>query len=429
MLKQGTVLAVTALLATATAEAQTTDASTAGGFGGTAATAPAPSAALSIFDTDNGARLNTRLGDPLPGLTADQLALFNSGKATFQEEENATEDGLGPVFNNTSCASCHNVPATGGGSTTLETRFGKMSGGKFDPLANEGGSLIQTTGIGVFPDPNGGPACNYVGELVPADANVQAGRRTTPLFGFGLVDAVPELELRLLASHERLAFPGEAGTVAVVHDIKNNRNAVGRFGWKNQNPNVHQFSGDAYLNEMGITNPEFPNENCPQGDCSLLRCNPVPTLNDDGGDVTEFTNFITLLAPPPRGPTTGSVVHGGQVFRTVGCNHCHTPTLVTGPSPIAAISGKLFHPYSDFLLHDMGSLGDGIEQPPAGVRLMRTAPLWGVNQITSLLHDGRASSVSDAIQAHDGQGAQAKRNFNRLSPADKQALLDFVNSL
>src|SRR5205823_10253417 len=165
-----------------------------------------------------------------------------------------------------------------------------------DPLAAQGGSLLQDHGIGAV-----GDGYVYDAEQIPAEANVVAHRRTTPLFGLGLVDAIPEAEIQKLAALQRAIDPTVAGTVAMVPDISKGRLAVGRFGWKNQNPSLFQFAGDAYLNEMGITNPEFPNESCPQGDCTTLDNNPLPGLNDDGEDVARFTDFMSLLAPPPRG--------------------------------------------------------------------------------------------------------------------------------
>lgn len=366
------------------------------------------------FDADDGARPATALGDPIAGSDTQR---FQAGKTEFETVEDPQE-GLGPILNDVSCAACHSVPVTGGGSTRLETRFARGRNAGSDPLQNEGGTLIQERGIGVFPDPAGGPACNYVGETVPKDATTSSKRRTTPLFGLGLVDAMTTDRMNQVAAHERQQFPGQAGHVAIL-----STGQAGKFGWKCQVPTLQFFSGDAYLNEMGVTSPDFPNENCPQGDCSLLRCNPGPKpVNDDGSGVQAFADFMTMLAPPPRGPTPPTVTRGQEVFLAISCNACHTPRQVTA-------SGQVFHPYSDFLLHNMGSLGDGIPLGGAGGQEFRTAPLWGLNRIGTFLHDGRANNVTEAIQAHSGQGASAKGGFNGLSAADKQALLDFLNSL
>jgi len=178
---------------------------------------------------------------------------------------------------------------------------------------------------------------------------------------------------------------------------------------------------------MGITNPQFPNETCPQGNCALLETCPPPgpkPLNDDGEGVDKFTDFMTFLAPPPRDASkdTPDVIAGEQIFQQIGCASCHQPTLQTG-------NGVPFNPYSDFLLHDMGSLGDGITQGNATGRLMRTAPLWGVRKIESFLHDGSASNLENAILAHDGQAKPARNRFNGLSSSDLRQLLAFLNSL
>jgi CxxC motif-containing protein (DUF1111 family) len=367
--------------------------------------------------------LQARPGDPLPGLSQALLARFAAGKQEFESDE-TPEEGLGPVFNDTACARCHTDPAVGGGSALLETRFGtRKADGTFDPMTDTGGSLIQVKGIGVA------GACDFTGEKVPPEATLVSLRRTTPLFGLGLIDAVPESTFRYIAQLEHGFWPDEAGRVATVHDIAEDRDAVGRFGWKNQVPTVHQFSGDAYLNEMGITSPEFPDENCPGGDCSLLACNPLPGINDDGEGIVAFTDFMTLLAPPPRRFINGQAWAGRQVFGTVGCTHCHWDTLRTGDSPVVSLDHVTFHPYSDFLLHDMGSLGDGIATGDARGREFRTAPLRGLSAITLYLHDGRAKTVKDAVLAHDGQARRARDRFARASAQDQAALLAFLATL
>ena len=383
---------------------------------------PPPSADGTGFP---GLSASTMLGDPFANLTAAELALFNAGKVEFEAVETIA-DGLGPVFNEASCATCHNGPV-GGTTGRKETRFGRIINGGFDPMPDFGGSLIQDHGIGVVTTATG--SFTFTGEVVPPEATVTAQRITTPLFGLGLVDAVPDEELIRLARFETVTSPGTAGTPSRTTEIRTGLTRVGRFGWKAQVPTLHQFSGDAYLNEMGITNPEFPTENCPQGNCLALAFNPFPKLNDDGTGVTEFTDFMTLLAPPPRGKLSLQVLVGSGIFATIGCANCHTPALVTGNSPVPALSRKVFQPFSDFLLHDMGSLGDGIVQGAATGRQMRTAPLWGVRTRSQLLHDGRATSLDGAIRAHDGQGQRARERFLRLSAGERFALFQFLQSL
>src|SRR5229473_2196149 len=267
-------------------------------------TPPPPTARLSA---------STTLGDPFANLSAAQLALVDAGKVEFEAVE-AIDEGLGPVFNEASCATCHNGPV-GGTTGRMETRFGRIVNGGFDPLTELGGSLIQDKGIGLVTTAAG--SFTFVGEVVPASATVTARRITTPLFGLGLVDAVPDEQLIQLARLEAATSPATAGTPSLTTEIRTGRTRVGRFGWKAQNPTLFQFSGDAYLNEMGVTSPEFPNESCPQGDCSLLSGNPVPGLNDDGGDVVAFTDFMSFLAPPPRGQISLGTLAGEAIFAAV----------------------------------------------------------------------------------------------------------------
>ncbi|HYR97299.1 MAG TPA: di-heme oxidoredictase family protein [Candidatus Binatus sp.] len=377
-------------------------------------------------------------GDPLPGLTPDELQRFSDGRTAFDKVEGVA-DGLGPVFNGTSCGGCHSVGGTGGGSETTETRFGAVTNGGFDPLTAVGGSLIQTDGIGAQ------GACTFVGDVVPPQATVVARRRTTPLFGLGLVNAVPDATLLALAADEARRHPETAGRPNMVTDITTGQVAVGRFGWKSQVPNLLQFAGDAYLNEMGITTPMFPDENCPQGDCSLLACDPVPGVDDDLGDVERFRDFMSFLAPPPRaflpllGPShharlsairhEGGRYEGGRLFDRIGCASCHVRSLRSGPSGVAALQLRAFQPYSDFLLHDMGRLGDGIEQGQATGPEMRTAPLWGLRLSTTLLHDGRARTIEDAILAHDGQARGARDRFRALPGRAAEELVAFLRRL
>jgi CxxC motif-containing protein (DUF1111 family) len=370
-------------------------------------------------------RTRPTFGDPLPGLSEEQLEAFENGLEEFAETETVA-DGLGPVFNEASCAACHIGPtgAIGGSNDRLETRFGYVGDDDvFDPMTYAGGSLLQDHAIGSVGD------YMYVREEIPYDANRVAGRRTTPLFGLGLVDAISGDDLLRIAAIQATSPDRIGGRANIVIDPTTRQPAVGRFGWKAQVPSLFVFSGDAYLNEMGITNPIFPDENCPQGDCSRLADNPAPGLNDDGSGVQAFTAFMQLLAPPPRAAITTDAAAGAGVFAQMGCGSCHLPTMRTASSPIRALDRVTFHPFSDFLVHDMGSLGDGIAQGGVGPTEMRTAPLWGLSVATSLLHDGRTSSLEEAIAAHDGQGAPSRDRFAALSATRRAQLIAFLRSL
>jgi CxxC motif-containing protein (DUF1111 family) len=384
--------------------------------------------ALALLAMGNGPRSrsghgSTNFGDPLEGLPPDLRARFEAGKAIF--ERNFTPlQGLGPVFNNTSCAQCHSQGAIGGGSDTLETRYGQVIDGVFNSLTQFDGQLLHSKGIGLF---NG---VDFVGEVVPPEANVVAHRRTNPLFGLGLVDAVPDQTLKDIAQFQQEVTPETAGQALVLTDIFSGQPRVGRFGWKSQIGTVLTFSGNAFLNEMGITTPFFPHENPPGGDSALLAANPALTNpNNTTATVMAIADHTTFLAPPPRLFLTRSAQVGQDFFAAIGCVNCHLPVMQTGPNAVAALNEVTFFPYSDFLVHDMGSLNDGIAQPPATGQQMRTAPLWGARIRTSFLHDGRAKTIRDAILAHDGQGLAARNNFAGLRKSEQEKILEFIKSL
>jgi CxxC motif-containing protein (DUF1111 family) len=321
-----------------------------------------------------------------------------------------------------SCALCHDTPPLGGTNQRLETRFGRRNpDGSYDDLVPLGGPLQQDESIGTV------DGVAWTPEKIPPEANVVAQRRTTPLFGLGLVDATPDTTFQAVARWEAANHPEVAGHVAVVRDPVHGALAVGKFGWKASQPSLFAFNADAFVNEMGITNPEFPDENCPQGDCALLSGNPAPGVNDpDGTAVQQVTDFVLFLGPPPHAPAVNG---GAQTFDAIGCAVCHQPTLITGANASQALDRVAYHPFSDFLLHDMGALGDGIDQGGAKGAEMRTAPLWGLSRQSRLLHDGRATSISDAILAHDGQGKAARDRFAGLAASDRAALLQFLQSL
>ena len=365
-----------------------------------------------------------RFGDPLPGLTAPQLANFTTGLAQF-ETVDGIEDGLGPIFNDDSCAACHTDGATGGGSTRTVTRFGRTTNGVFDPLTSLDGTLLHAKAINV--------ACQ---EVIPTEANVTTLRKTTPLFGAGLIEAIPDSAIQQLAKIVRR--DGVKGKVAMVEDLTTGDMHVGRFGWKAQHSDLLSFSGDAYANEMGVSNRLFPDDFAPNGNETLLaeyepaglpspQDQPDPVTSK--ADIDRFLDFMRVLAPPPALPLTNSARAGSNLFNLIGCAQCHVPVQFTGPNAIAALDKKPVPLYSDLLLHDMGDLNDGIAQAAAGTNQMKTPPLWGLRVRTAFLHDGSATTIDEAIRAHDGEAARARNRYERRSKAQQQQLVDFLNSI
>ena len=361
-------------------------------------------------------------GDPLPGLTAAQLADFAEGLDSFQEEDDAAS-GLGPAFNNVSCVACHSAAATGGASAILETRFGHIGANGFDPLAALGGSLLQLSAI----DP-------LAQEVMPPQANVVAQRLTTPLFGAGLIEAIPDAAIIRNAQQQQPG--GISGRVSVVQDVATGQTHVGRFGWKAQQATLLAFAGDAYLNEIGITSRLFPQENAPNGNAALLATYDLVADPEDDvdpvtgkADIDKFADFMRLLAPPPQLPLTPSARAGKDLFGEVGCDRCHVPVMTTGASSIRMLDRKPVALFSDLLLHDMGSLGDGIAQGTARPGEMRTAPLWGLRARGPFLHDGRAATVDAAIRFHDGEAARVRDRYNNLSTHEQRQLVEFLNSI
>jgi CxxC motif-containing protein (DUF1111 family) len=371
------------------------------------------------------------LGKPIDGISRAEREQFMEGREAFSETEDEG-DGLGPLFNERSCAACHSDPAVGGGGSISETRAQHVDGGTGARFELEGGSLFQTFAIR--------PDCQ---ETVPSNANVTALRQTTPLFGLGLVEAIPDAQIEDYAAEQAARFPQQAGRVLRVLDLASGRSLVGRLGWKNQHATLLSFAADAYLNEMGITSPTQPDENAPNGDATrLAACDAVSDPEDQGDDVVAFANFMRLLAPPAgtedcdrpghRHHSNGRsgrsrTAQGERVFERIGCAVCHSVGY-TASSPIAAINGDNVDAYSDFLLHDVGT-GDGIEQGGAGANELRTTPLWGVSASGPWLHDGSAATIREAILRHANQGAAARQAFQNSSPWDQRALLLFLGTI
>ncbi len=363
-------------------------------------------------------------GGPLAGLTSQEFELFRAGRTDFLAVEDA-EDGLGPMFNGTSCAQCHNIPAVGGTGTMVETRAGyRDEQGRFH--APPGGSVIHLFSI----PPHDCQISVY------EEANVVAHRISIPLFGAGLVEAIPDETILALADPDDKNGDGIRGRAAIVEDVASGKRRVGRFGWKAQHATLLTFAADAYLNEMGITNDFFPVEayaNVSQEKRSstcraVQRIEDLPDRRTGRRGIDNFENFLKLLAPPARVAMAGGASNGEMLFSSVGCSGCHVPRLLTGQSANPAFDRKPVNLFSDLLLHDIGT-GDGIEQGDAKGNEMRTPSLWGLRFRRPLLHDGSAANIESAIERHVGEAERVQAAYSRLVPSEKSDLLTFLKTL
>jgi CxxC motif-containing protein (DUF1111 family) len=356
-------------------------------------------------------------------------AEFDKNRATFEEVEGIA-DGLGPVFNQTSCVGCHGNPVSGGLSQVSELRVGHFNGRVFvDP---PGGSLINDQAIN--------PA---IQETVPDGNEVRTFRTSLNTLGDGFVEAIPNDAFTGIRNGQPGPFQGTIISVPVVEAGGTLR--VARFGWKNQHASLLSFAGDAYLNEMGITNlvngfRNFATENTSLGR-SVAAFDTVADPEDKDNDVQAFAQFMRSTKAPARGPITASVNAGSAIFDRIACNQCHTRTVTTGaPGTLInggqlaispALGNKIIHPFGDFMLHDIDT-GDGIVQNGGqGTRnMMRTAPLWGVRTRTRMMHDGASLTFRDAILRHGGAGGTIAANqFRNLNDDNKANLIAFLKSL
>ncbi len=442
-------------------------------------------------------------GGPLAGVSTDEVNFFLGTRTRFQEVQSVSggiepSSGLGPTFNANSCAACHAEPAVGGTSPHPTLGFVKTP----NPLIAFAGldriSPAQYQAVPSFivadgpvrearfiknPDgsKDGGvhdlftiagrvdaPDCklaqpDFAAEL--AKNNV-IFRIPTALFGLGLVENVSDQGL--MANLDSTADARKHLRIRGRFNRSGNDGTITRFGWKAQNKSLLLFAGEAYNVEQGVTNELFPNKRAGSPGCNL---NPLPEDStnihnpDDptslagsatqmSSDMVNFAAFMRLLAPPTATTSTPSELNGAQVFASVGCNLCHTQTLVAEQSIFTGQSGVHFHPYTDVALHHMGPrLADHVSQGAAGPDEFRTAPLWGLGQRIFFLHDGRAGPKNGgllaAIFAHgssnsdcddrqflteDGVACRSEANavidrFRALAPSDKQDLLNFLRSL
>ncbi|MBL8857079.1 MAG: hypothetical protein JNL28_01060 [Planctomycetes bacterium] len=381
--------------------------------------------------------LQPRMGDPVPGLTAVETERFARGRVAFEHKQTLVE-GLGPIFNRDRCLHCHAGPAAGGGSGITVTRIGVAAVGAvpFDPLIALGGGVLQTNTVAL-------PGCQ---EFVPVQANVVSPRISPPLFGLGLVEAITDVDIQV---REFIPPPGVSGRANIMTPIETplGQARVGRFGWKAQIATILNFTADASMQELGLSNRFFPLDNAPNAPAVAFPNQPCDSVMDpeDGPDAQGFhkidrmTDFVRFLAPPPQTPRAGMT--GALLFDAIGCAKCHvSTTYTTSPlAPEAALANQAIRPYSDFLLHDLGdALADGIPDGLANTREMRTPPLWGLRfrAPVALLHDGRAAGQNSieanlelALLAHGGEAAATTANYVGLSASDKAQLYKFLLSL
>jgi CxxC motif-containing protein (DUF1111 family) len=391
------------------------------------------------------------LGTPIDECVAPPVAPTARGNGRFEDnkfifsERESVADGLGPTYNDVGCVECHQSVDTGAFSQAMEFRAGHISGGLF--VDAPGGQLIHARGTD-----------SDIVEHISTAETVKTFRVTTSTLGDGFVECISNTDLQ----NNVAAQPGaQRGTLTAVPVVEaNNALRIGRFGWKAQQASLLSFAGDAYLNEMGITNKfdgsggrsssdpnAGKNENPASTADGIINVtfpsafDPVADPEDDGDDVIAFADFMAATRAPGRqNPIPAAATRGDSLFTSVGCAVCHTRTFQTAaPGTLinggafavpTALGNKIIHPFSDFALHDIGT-GDGIVQNAgqSTANQLRTAPLWGIRARNRLMHQGLNITIFDSIQLHAGQATTARNNFNFLSAAQRADLIAFVLSL
>ena len=391
------------------------------------------------------------LGTPINECVAAPVAPTARGNGRFEDnkfifsERETIEDGLGPTYNDTGCVECHQSVDVGAFGQQMEFRAGHITNGAF--VDAPGGQLIHARGTD-----------SDIVEHISTAETVKAFRVVTSTLGDGFVECVANSTLENNVAAQPLAQRGTLTNVPVTE--ANNTLRHGRFGWKAQHGSLLSFAGDAYLNEMGITNPfdGFGGRSSSAADAGTHEnpastaegvinvtfpspFDPVQDPEDDGDDVLAFADFMAATRAPGRqNPIPAAATRGDSLFNSVGCNVCHTRTFVTA-APGTSINGgafavptalgnKIIHPFSDFALHNIGT-GDGIVQNAGqgSANMMRTAPLWGIRARNRFMHEGLNITIFDSIQLHAGQATTARNNFNALTAAQRNDLIAFVLSL
>jgi CxxC motif-containing protein (DUF1111 family) len=358
------------------------------------------------------------------------------------EKNKAVADGLGPVYNATSCVVCHQNPNSGSASQITELRAGHndANGNFVNPtiFINDGKDTI--TGRSIVNDRAIGPEAQ---EHIPTSENIRTLRAALNTLGDGFVEAIDDGTLIAIAEKQPELTEGKVHGEVVQAPIFEapGQTRVGRFGWKDQHSSLLSFIADAYLNEMGITNRLRPKDVT-----TVLKTTTDPEDQPDNlglADIDHFAQFIRGTMVPPRDTVlaaTPAALKGEELFRQVGCSVCHVESITTAPVGTVidggmftvpeALGDKLIHPFSDFLLHDIGT-GDGIVQvgPQDTANKLRTVPLWGLRTKARFMHDLKSLSLDNAISRHDGEAHDPAKHFKELGPEDRAALITFLQSL
>jgi CxxC motif-containing protein (DUF1111 family) len=353
-----------------------------------------------------------------------------------------SQTGLGPVYNATACVSCHENPNSGGASQITELRVGHndQNGNFINPtiFINDGKDMI--TGRSIV---NDRAVCPEAQEQIPATENVRALRATLNTLGDGFVEAVDDETLIAIADKQPGLSQGRIHGEIVQAPIFEapGHTRVGRFGWKDQHSSLLSFIADAYVNEMGVTNRLRPHD---VTSVCKTTTDPEDQPDDLGmADIDHFAQFLRGTMVPPRDETLAATLsaHRGQfLFSRIGCSMCHVQSMTTAPAGTVvdggmfvvpeALGDKVIHPFSDFLLHDVGT-GDGIVQvgPQDTANKLRTAPLWGLRTKARFMHDLKSLSLENAISRHAGEAREARDQFKELNPEEREALITFLHSL
>ncbi len=384
-------------------------------------------------------------------------------RAEFEQVEGIS-DGLGPIYNAQSCRECHQNPVTGGISQITELRAGhEDASGNFVAATvtiNDGATTIPNRSLindraicpGVVTDTNGNIVFNFpntnIQERVPGAENVRTFRTSLNLMGDGFVEAIDSNTLVAISNSQPGQSAGQIQGLFIQVPVLEAPGHVrgGRFGWKNQQASLLSFSSDAYLNEMGITNRLAPNNVDVTNVCDTVA---DPEDHDVTGrppgfqDIDAFAEFMRATKAPSRDTAlaaTADAQAGQSLFNSIGCNICHVTSITTAPTGTvinggaftvpAALGNKIIHPFGDFLLHNIGT-GDDIVQNggQASADSVRTAPLWGVRTRDRLMHDGESLTRNEAILRHAGEANSVINNYINLSTTQKNQLITFLNSL